>query len=238
MVSMTAAGMIGAPLLRAQDAQVMNASSDPYHLPGVLPTFFAKDSTQGSPYLVPGWLRGIVELSSRRRLPETGKSLFFNYDKMNERLFVTDGLKKPWFYPRDSLNGFWLMDSAAEYDFERVPLISSSHLLRVLVKSDSGYSLYKRMITKLVSADFKNYVYWTDGRRADFFVDRGEYYLVYPGNKRYRKVELTVKDIKKALPNELARLGKFFGGDNGTVDEQTVVILVKYLNEQAHPPAQ
>lgn len=228
---------LGVSLLRAQNAEVMNAASDPYHLPGVLPTYFAKDSTQGSPYLVPGWLRGTVELSSHRRLPAAGQSLFFNYDKMNERLFVTDGLQKPWSYPRDSLNGFWLTDSSGEYDFEKVPLITGSHLLRVLIKSDSGYSLYKRMITKLVSADYKNYVYWTTGKRYDFFVDRGEYYIVYPGDKRYRKVELKARDIKKALPTESARLEKFFAGDNGTVDEQAVVILLKYLNEQAHPPA-
>lgn len=227
----------GISLVQAQNTEVTNAASDATRLPGVLPTFFAKDSAEGSPYLVKGWLRGTLELTSHRRLPDSGQSLFFNYDKMNEKLYVTDGLKKPWTISRDSINGFWLVDSDTEYNFERVPLISRSYLLRVLVRSKGGYSLYKRMISKLVPADYKDYVYWTTGKRSDQFVDRSEYFLVYPGDARFRKLNLNVREIKKALSSETASLEKFFGRDTGTVDEQAFVVLLKNLNERVTPPA-
>jgi hypothetical protein len=231
MIRMAIGLTAGISIASAQNTEVNSVASDPNHLPGVLPTFFARDSALGSPYLAKGWLRGTLELSNHRRLPAAGQTLFFNYDKMNEKLFVTDGLKKPWTIPRDSLQGFWLVDSAVEYDFEKVPLISRSHLLRVLVRSDGGYSLYKRLITKFVPADYKNFVYWTTGTRSDKFVDGGQYYLVYPGNKRFRKLNLNVREIKKALPSESSRLDKFFAQYTGKVDEQAFIILMNYLNE-------
>ena len=219
-------------LLRAQTTELTNAASDPNHGTGILPTFFSKDSAKGSPYLVKGWLRGTLELNTHQRLPETGHPLFFNYDKMNERLFVTDGRNKPWTYSRDSIDGFELIDSDTNYEFEKVPLISRSHLLRVLVRSDSGYSLYKRIITKFITSDYKNEVYWTTGRNYDMYVDNAEYYVVYPGHKNFRKLNLNVREIKRSFPSETDRLDKFFAQDSGPVDEKVFVALLQNLNEQ------
>ena len=229
----------GISLGRAQTATAVlsGPASDPNHTVGVLPVFSEKDSVKGSPYLVKGWLMGTLELSSHERLPESGHSLFFNYDKMNERLFATDGEKKPWFYSIDSIKAFTLIDTDAVYEFEKVPLISPSHLFRVLVKSDSGYSLYKRMTSKFVPSDYVDQVYWTTGKKFDMYIDRAEYYLVYPGHSRSRKLNLNVREIKKSLPSESGRLNKFFGQDSGPVDEQAFVVLLKNLNGQISPSA-
>src|SRR5579872_5911814 len=117
-------------VVRAQYTELSNAGSDPNHRAVSLPTFFAKDPAEGSPYLVRGWLRGIIDLTDHRRLPEPGRTLFFNYDKLHERLYVTDGINKVWAYPKDSISNFTLVtDSNTGYHFEKVALISRTHLL-------------------------------------------------------------------------------------------------------------
>lgn len=227
MIPLIAAGISA---VQAQNGNLTLPPSDAEHMAGNLPNLFIKDSADGSPYLVKGWLRGTVELTSHRRLPERGQTLFFNYDKMNERLYLTDGIHEPWTYDADSLSGFDLVDTNAVYDFEKFPLISAKHIVQVLVRSDSGYSLYKRGVTVFIPADYKSDGFRTMGSKSDRYEDRDEYYLVYPGRDRLRKMTLNVRDIKKALPSESARIDKFFAEDRGRVTEQVFATLLKYLN--------
>ncbi|GGA86598.1 hypothetical protein [Puia dinghuensis] len=219
-------------VLHAQYTELDNIGSNPNHHLGILPIFFAKDSAKGSPYLALGWLRGMLELTNHKRLPEQGHGLFFNYDKMNERLFATDGVSKTWFYPHDSISSFYLVDSNTIYCFERVPLISQAHFLLSLVKSEKGYSLYKRLITKFIVADYRDEGYLGTGRRFDRYTDSYEYYIIYPGDSTFKKLNLTVRAIKKALPSESSRLNKFFSQKSGRVDEHTFVLLLQNINDQ------
>ena len=232
-VILIATGLLaGAMVLRAQNTELATTASDPNHRVGVLPVFFEKDSAKGSPYLVRSWLRGKIELTNHDLLPEPGHDLFFNYDKMNERLFATDGISKVWTYPNDSVISFVLADSNDVYHFEKVPMISRSHFLEALVTSEKGYSLYRRVITKYLPADFKNEGYYTTGRRFDQYTDSYEYFIVYPGKLGFRKLNLNVRDVKKSMRSESGRVDKFFGRTEGAVDAQAVLVLIRYLNEE------
>jgi hypothetical protein len=218
-------------VLRAQNTELTNTSSDPNHRVATMPTFFSKDSAQGSPYLVRGWLRGTVDLSDQKRLPEPGHTLFFNYDKLNERLYATDGTSKVWAYPKDSVSNFTLIaDSNTDYQFEKVPLISRNHFLQRLVRSEDGYSIYRRVITKFIAANYRNEGYYTTGKSYDQYVDTFDYFLVYPGNRRYTQVNLNVRAIRKAFSADPAIVDKFFAENRGQVDEKTFVVFVNYVN--------
>jgi hypothetical protein len=93
-------------VLRAQYLEATTANPDPNKRVDVdIRAFFTRDSAQGSPYLVRGWLQGTIDLTSQRRLPEPGHRLLFNYDKLNERVYFTDGTRV-WFYPNDSISNF------------------------------------------------------------------------------------------------------------------------------------
>ncbi|HVS98387.1 MAG TPA: hypothetical protein VHE54_17965 [Puia sp.] len=222
----------GVVALHAQTTILENSTYDPNHPSAVLPTFFAHDSAKGSPYLAKGWMRGVLELSDHRRVPHRDQAIFFNYDKMNERLFATDGIGKQWTYPMDSVCSFTLADTTAIYNFEKVPLISGHHFLEVLVRSPRGYGLFRRVITKIAAADYRDLGYLATGRRFDTYVDSYQYYLLYPGGSSFRKLNLKVRDVKKALRSESARVNPFFGPTGGDVDPKALVLLVRYLNEE------
>jgi hypothetical protein len=226
-------GLTASPsFLCAQDPELMKVTSDPNHRTGALPIFFDKDSAKGSPYLVYGWLHGVVELNDHRRLPEKGRGLFFNFDKMYERLYVTDGIGKVWSYPNDSVSSFALGDGDIVYNFEKIPWVSQTHFFQPMVRSQTGYSLYKRLITRIVAADYKSEGYYTTGSRSDQYVDHYVYYVLYPGNRSFKTLLLNKREIKKTFGTESAALNKFFSQNGQEINESTVVDLVHFLNEE------
>jgi len=216
----------------AQQQQLVGASSEETHRSALLPVFFEKEHAKGSPYIAAGWLRGNAELTDGRRLPDTGKVLFFNFDKMTGRLYVTDGINKIWNYPCDSVAGFTLADSNSLLSFGKEPLINRSRFLQILVRSEKGYNVYREWVTKLNRSNFQDAGYYTTGARYDEYVDLFSYYIVYPGHRRSRRLVLNVHAIRKALPAESARLDAFFSQTGGAVDVNTFTLLMKYLNEK------
>jgi len=138
------------------------------------------------------WLQGNVELADHRRIPEPGQRLFFNFDKMTDRVYVTDGISKIWNYPGDSVNNFSLADSNAILSFEKIPLISRSRFLQVLVRSEK----------------------------------------VYPGNKKFKRLDLRLRAIRRAFRSESGRVNAFFSQKSGAVDINTMTLLTLFLNEK------
>jgi len=219
-------------LIQGQQQELTGIGSDLNHRPGYLPTFFKKEHVKGSPYLAGGWLRGNAELTDGRRLPEPGKVGYFNFDKMTERLYVTDGISRIWDYPSDSVNSFTLADSNVVLSFGKDSLISRTHFLQVLVQSEKGYTVYREWITKLNRSDFRDAGYYTTGTSYDEYVDLFNYYIVYPGHRKYTRLELKVRAIYKALPGEKSKLDSFFSEKSGSVDLNTFVLLMQYINEK------
>lgn len=237
IASLRNTGLITAFLLNtllatSQQQELTGIGSDPNHRSGYLPTYFKKEHTRGSPYMAEGWLRGNAELKGGRQIPEPGKVYFFNFDKMNGRLYVTDGISRIWKYSCDSVNNFTLADSSSVLSFGKDPLINRTRFLQVLVRSEKGYTVYREWITKLNMSNFRDEGYYTTGERYDEYVDLFNYYIVYPGHRRFRRLELRLHAIHKALPSESARLNAFFSQTGGTVDVNTFVLLMQFLNEK------
>jgi hypothetical protein len=238
IASLRNTGLITASLLcvlfaAAQQQQLVGASSEETHRSATLPIFFQKEHAKGSPYIADGWLRGNAELIDGRRLPEPGKVCFFNFDKMNARLYITDGISRIWSYSCDSVTSFTLADSPSVLSFGKEPLISRLRFLQILVRSEKGYNVYREWITKLNRSNFQDAGYYTTGERYDEYIDLFNYYIVYPGRRRYRRLELNLHAIRKALPSESARLHAFFSQTRGSVDVNTFTLLMQFLNEKS-----
>lgn len=219
-------------VVAAQQEQLVGASSEETHRSAVLPIFFQKEHVKGSPYIADGWLRGNAVLTDGRRLPEPGKVFFFNFDKMSGRLYLTDGISRIWSYSCDSVTSFTLADTNSVLSFGKEPLINRLRFFQILVRSEKGYNVYREWITKLNRSNFQDAGYYTTGERYDEYVDLFNYFIVYPGHHRYRRLELNVHAIHKALPSESARLDAFFSQTGGSVDVNTFILLMQFLNEK------
>jgi len=122
-----------------------------------------------------------------------------------------------------------------DYSFEKIPWISNNFFLIPIIKSEKGYSLYKRLLTKLVRADYSNEGYFTTGKKFDEFIDDYEYYLVLPGNTDYRKMYLKESNIRRVLKYELALLNEFFSMHENDINEQSLIGIIQYINERKYP---
>jgi hypothetical protein len=207
-----------------------------YHKSNVLTPFFNKDETVGSTYLSSNWLRGTAELSSHKRIPEPDQPLLFNFDKIHNILYTVNREDKIWFYPSDSILSFNLVEDNTVYSFEKVSWISDNFFLTPLIKSEKGFSLYKRLFTKFIQADFSSEGYYTKGRNFDEYVDYYEYYIIYPGNNgQFRKLYLKKKDIRKALKEESKLMDDFFSIYDNEITEQSLIGIIQFINDKKFP---
>jgi hypothetical protein len=203
--------------------------------PSFLPNFFIKDDVVGSSYLSKNWMRGTVEFINHRRIPRPGELLFFNFDKINSVLYVLSGVNRYSAYPIDSIASFQLAGSDMDYSFEKIHWISDNFFLMPVIKSTKGYSLYKRLFTKLIRADYSNEGYFVKGRKFDEFVDYYEYYLIYPGNCMYRKFYLKENTIRRALKNETHLVNEFFSLHDLEINEQSLLGMIQFINDKKFP---
>jgi hypothetical protein len=202
---------------------------------GVIAPFISKDNDIGSPYLVHGWIRGVVEFKNHKHIPDPGGVAWFNFDKINSILFVADSQNRVIKYPIDSISSIYLSDNDHEYNFEKVAWISDHYFLMPVIKSATGFSLYKRMYTKFIQADFSDGGYYTVGRRSDEYADYYEYYLVYPGNRKWRKIYLQQSVVRHALKNESKLLDEFFSLHADEIDEQSLLAIIQFINDRKYP---
>jgi hypothetical protein len=200
-----------------------------------LPTYFEKEETKGSPYLSQNWMRGILELSDHRRIPEINQYMFFNYDKYNSRLVLIDKQNKISFYPVDSISGFVLTDGDKTYSFEKIQSIGKDFLLESVLKSEKGFSLYKRIISRAVAASYVSFGYYSEGQKYDEFVDEYEYYLIYPDKVKFRKFYLNEKSIHKAFKDFPQQLKKSTNKNGQPATEKKLILLIEEIdNSSSH----
>jgi hypothetical protein len=197
--------------------------------------FFSKDETVGSVYLTRNWVKGRVELLSHKLLPQPDAPLLYNIDKINNVVYTINRDSKIVFYPEDSVVRFNLIDDNTVFSFEKVSWISDNFFLMPMLKSDKGYSLYKRLFTRFLQADFSSEGYYTKGRKFDEYVDYYEYYITYPGNTLFRKLYLKEKDIRRALRDEIKLLDDFFTMHEHDITEQTLIGIVQYIDDKKFP---
>jgi len=226
-------GTVFYPALAQQD--INGPIPDDMHRGRNMSQFFSKEETVGSVYLSGNWIKGRVELTNHKLLPEPGNPLLFNFDKINSVLYTINRDSKIIFYPSDSVLSFNLTDDNTVFSFEKVNWISDNFFLMPMLKSDKGYSLYKRLFTKFIQADFSSEGYYTKGRKFDEYVDYYEYYITYPGNNLFRKLYLKEKEIRKALKDESALLDVFFDMHGREINEQSLIGIVQYIDDKKFP---
>ena len=197
--------------------------------------FFTKEETVGSLYLTRNWVKGSVELSNHKMLPELEEPLLFNFDKINNVVYTVNRDNNVIFYPPDSVLSFNLVADNTVFSFEKINWISDNFFLMPVLKSDKGYSLYKRLFTRFLQADFSGEGYYTKGRKFDEYVDYYEYYITYPGNNLFRKLYLKEKDIRRALRDETKLLDDFFTYHEHEIDEQSLIGIVQFINDKKFP---
>ncbi len=200
-----------------------------------LTTFFQREDIVGSPYLSGKWMFGMAVLSSHRVIPEIHQPLLFNYDKTKNSLLVVNQFSKIIRYPADSVLSFELTDGEGNYSFIKVPSISENFFLIPIIRSAKGYSLYKRILTRLIQADFSAEGYYTRGKRYDEYVDYFEYYLTFPGNSLFKKVFLKESAIRRVLKEESVLLTAFFSLHDSEVTEQSLLAIIQYINDRKYP---
>jgi hypothetical protein len=197
--------------------------------------FFSKSETVGSLYLAKNWVSGRVELSNHKILPDPAEPLLFNFNKIDNVVYTINKDSKIILYPADSILSFNLVENNTVYSFEKVPWISDNFFLMPILKSGKGYSLYKRLFTRFLQADFSNEGYYSNGRKYDEYVDYYEYYITYPGNNLFRKLYLKEKDIRRALRDESKLLDDFFNIHEHEISEQSLIGIVQYIDDKKFP---
>jgi hypothetical protein len=230
--------LIGIPILLSSGFAQQNINAQltsQYNKASEIIPFFEKEQTIGTPYLSRNWMPGVLELSNHKRIPDAEERLLFNFDKINNVVYIVNRSNIITRFPIDSVFGFNLVGNNNIYVFEKVSWISDNFFLTPIVKSEKGYSLYKRLFTKLIQADFTSEGYYTKGKRFDEYVDYYEYYISYPGNKLFRKIFLKEKYIRKALREDSKLLDEFFIIHDNDISEPILIGIIEYLNNNKFP---
>jgi hypothetical protein len=212
-----------------------NLPSDMHRSSMIVPFFFEKDDDVGSPYLAKSWISGYIITENQQRLPAPHQFLLFNYDKVHSLIYLVNNLNKVSSYPIDSVSSFELVENNVIYSFEKIPMVSRKYYLMPIIKSVKGYSLYKRLLTNLVLADYVNEGYTTKGRKYDEYVDFFEYYIIYPGRKSYKKLYLKESNVRRAFSSDSKLLDEFFSIHDNEITEQSLLAIVQYINDKKYP---
>jgi hypothetical protein len=205
------------------------------HRSTVMTSFFEREDVIGSPYLSKGWMQGVAEMSNHKIIPERDEPLLFNFDKINGSLFVVNRSDKIKFYPIDSVSSFELSENGTSYSFEKVLWIGMGFFLMPVIKSPKGYSLYKRLFTKLLRADYSSEGYYTKGKKSDEYIDYYEYYLAFPGNSSFKKLYLKENVIRRVLKDESVLLAEFFSMHDNEITEQSLLGIIQFINDRKYP---
>jgi hypothetical protein len=218
----------------AQEVQMYDLPQSSYKSSQV-PVMKEKEIEIGSRYFTKKWSRGTVEMWDHRRMPEGNQILLFNYDKLTDQIYFIDQYGKQSSYPIDSVLSFDLVENSVIYSFEKIPWISSRFFLMSIYKSEKGYSLYKRLLTKYIRAGYTNAGYYSEGKKYDEYVDSYDYYLIYPGNNAFRKLNLKEGVIRRALKEESTLLDEFFTLHEKDINEQSLLGIIQYIDDKKYP---
>jgi hypothetical protein len=215
----------------AQKEQDINKYEDE-HDNQLLPFFFEREPPVGTVYFTEYWMKGAAEFTNHQTIPTREKPYYFNFDKMKNVLIVADNSAKISYYHGDEVVQFILLDSLNKtYKFEIVPAISRSFYLQPVLISDTGYSLYKRLITKLAAADFQSYGYGSTGVKHDTYDDSYEYYFLYPDKKTYKKFYPDGAALRKVFKPWSDQLELLLNKNNSRMNEDGLLELIEYINK-------
>jgi hypothetical protein len=196
-----------------------------------LSVFLNKENTVGSRYLFDRWVKG--KIVSLQDVVISNDSFLFNYDKVSRILIATPDKQNIIEINLNVVKSFTLTDSDEEMVFEKMPMINDRDFFIGLVKNKDKYSLYKMVKTKFEKANYTTNGIFESGKKYDEFIDEFEYYIVFPGEKEFKKIGLKRKSIKEVLVKEEKKVKEYFsnGNEAATIDESFLKGLITFLNQ-------
>jgi len=194
-----------------------------------LPSVYHKEVTQGSPFLIPIYVPGLVVSQSYNII--NNKQYRYNYDKVTGNLLLIKGKESPIAVDRDLVNSFCLKLDKGGYVFMRVPLINSNEFFQVISKGPK-YSCYKLFKNIFINTNQKTNGYVTDGKDYDEYQDIETYYVVNEQKQEWTNIELTKKSIKKTFgPQNPAVVNYFKDHRYNEITEPVLADLLYELNK-------
>jgi hypothetical protein len=194
-----------------------------------LPSVYHKEVTQGSPFLIPIYVPGLVISHSYGIINK--KEYLYNYDKVTGNLLLIKDKESPIAVNRELVNSFCLKLDKGGYIFMRVPLINSNEFFQVINKGPK-YSCYKLFKNIFINANQKTNGYVTDGKDYDEYQDIETYYMVNEVKEEWTIFELTRKSIKKTFGSQNPTINKYFKDHRyNEMTESMLANLVEELNK-------
>jgi hypothetical protein len=190
-----------------------------------------KEDTKGSRYLFPNWVGGAV--TTKNGIVISKDSLLYNYDKISHDLFLTDQ-KTVVQVDGGNIKAFTLTNAGRPMVFVRLEAVQPNVFFQQLVDpgaSGSGYGLFKLVKTTFKKADYHTDGMVESGSNYDEYVDASEYYLVRPGGKEVKKVELKKKSIREATAEARQKTDDYFAAHRSDdINEDFLMGLVSSFN--------
>ncbi|MGN6177720.1 MAG: carboxypeptidase-like regulatory domain-containing protein [Mucilaginibacter sp.] len=196
----------------------------------MLPVFNPKEETQGSRYLLKGWVHGFVVNTKGETVQDP--HFMFAYDKMGGGLLITKDKQSAIEIDRSLVKSFTLYDNADNvYTFENMPLIDKFHYVQ-LISTGNKYKIYKAIKTTFEKANYTTDGVMSDGHNYDLYTDNATYYVLNMQTNALKKIDLKRKAIKETFAADASRLNKFMSDHSSDdIDDNYLAGLGAYMNE-------
>ena len=219
---------VSAPSLETAFQNYLSTTGSGVNTGGVLPTFLIKENTRGNRYLFDHWVNGTV--LGTDGVTYKPKNAQFNYDKIEQKLFMLVDNKTVMELGSGSIAGFSLTSNDSNFHFERLKNSTNLHFYQPIYKSEKGYSLYKMTDTEFKKADYQSNGMLESGNKYDEYVDQDSYYILTSKGELI-KIDFKKKSIVRALENESSKVETFFTEHKkDRLDEELVKNLLQYIN--------
>jgi hypothetical protein len=205
--------------------------SGKYYTGAAIPVFMPKDATRGRQYLFDTWVKGSV-------ITEKGEQIkndryLFNYDKMGKNLLLTQDEQNIIEVDMMDIGGFTLSDKKEEFVFKKIMVAGKVAFFQLLSAENTNYQLFKKIMTKLVKANYVNNGLTENGNNYDEFIDEYKYIVIFTKEKKTVTIELKKKSIKSVFETEKTKLDTWLATHNDAiVDELFLINFVNYLNKE------
>jgi hypothetical protein len=197
------------------------------------PAYPREVPVKGSPWLFDSaWARAKVVTANNKIIQND--SLFFNFNKINQNLLVTEDYGKIYEVDKREFKSvtFYWHDSV--YIFEHVYLINKKDFFQELVREEHKYSLYKFINSVIKPSNWHTNGLVMEGKLYDQYVDIPVYYIILP-NKEYRVLnEINKKSIERVfnLNADHKKVEDWMSGNSTRVfGEDYLWKLILFLNE-------
>ena len=186
-------------------------------------------TVEGNQFFSAGWSTGTVTTLSNEHF---GRNYLFLYDKVRQELFLKWKDSSIVLLADKAMIAAFSLNTDRTHNFVAAGQYDPSNkgnFFEVLVKDDSGYSLFKLIKTKFVKADERDMEKQKLGDIYDTFVDDITYYIIKDGI--VKAIALRKNSILKALPAVRDQASRYFDQHaDHAIDEALLIGVIQSLN--------